>query len=404
MKETGKNFSVQCDPEGKILEILYDEQGILAGDLIGKSIFTCVVPGDLDKILNFFMELKSKGSALGWEINLTTPSGAETFSFFGGQFGNRIGIAAATTKNGAQVLFAELTRINNEQANLIRSITKEMSKLQSQVQEEPGIAYYEELSRLNNELVNMQREMTKKNRELDELDRMKNQFLGLAAHDLRNPIGIVINYSEFLLDHAIPVTEKEQQELLARINRTGHFMLGLVNDLLDIANIESGKLELNRTRETLEEVILTNISMNELFARAKSMLIRFKSPGTPVIVDIDRPKIEQVLTNLISNAIKYSDPGTDITVGMTISGDFVTIRVCDQGQGIVPEEIPMLFQPFQKASSRSTGGEKSTGLGLSIVKKIVEAHGGITGVLSEYGKGSEFFFTLPVISDPITHP
>lgn len=404
MKEAGKNFSVQCDPEGKILDILYDEHKVLATELTGKSIFTCVVPGDLDKLLNFFLEIKTKGSALGWEINLATTSGAETFSFFGGFFGDRIGIAAATTKNGAQVLFAELTRINNEQANLIRSITKEMTKLQNQVQEEPGIAYYEELSRLNNELVNMQREMAKKNRELDELNRLKNHFLGIAAHDLRNPIGIVINYSEFLTDHSIPVTEEERQELLTRINRTGHFMLSLVNDLLDIANIESGKLELNFTRETLEEVVQTNIALNELFARAKSMSIHFRSPGNPVIVDIDRPKIEQVITNLISNAIKYSYPGTEINVGITISDGFATIRVVDQGQGILPEEVPRLFQPFQKASSRSTGGEKSTGLGLSIVKKIVEAHGGITGVLSEFGKGSEFFFTLPVISDPIIHP
>lgn len=400
MKETGKNFSVQCDREGIILAILYDEQGLLPPDLMGKSIFSCVVPGDLDKILNFFLELKVKGSALGWEINLATPSGAETFSFFGGLFGDKIGIAAATTKNGAQILFAELTRINNEQANLIRSITKEMTILQNKVQEEPGIEYYEELSRLNNEMVNMQREMAKKNRELDELNRLKNHFLGIAAHDLRNPIGIVINYSEFLMGNTIPVTEEEQQELLARINRTGHFMLGMVNDLLDIANIESGKLELNLTRENLQEVIQTTITLNELFARAKSMHILFHPPDTPVMLDIDRPKTEQVLTNLISNAIKYSDPGQAITVSVTQSVKLATIHVYDQGQGIRPEEIPLLFQPFQKASSRSTGGEKSTGLGLSIVKKIVEAHGGVAGVNSIFGKGSEFFFSLPVVSVP----
>ena len=230
--------------------------------------------------------------------------------------------------------------------------------------------------------------------------RLKNHFLGIAAHDLRNPIGIVINYSEFLMGNTIPVTEEEQQELLARINRTGHFMLGMVNDLLDIANIESGKLELNLTRENLQEVIQTTITLNELFARAKSMHILFHPPDTPVMLDIDRPKTEQVLTNLISNAIKYSDPGQAITVSVTQSVKLATIHVYDQGQGIRPEEIPLLFQPFQKASSRSTGGEKSTGLGLSIVKKIVEAHGGVAGVNSIFGKGSEFFFSLPVVSVP----
>ncbi len=168
METANKRFSVLCDPEGRVLKILSDDSQLLARTLVGAMFFSVVVPGDLNKILNFFLEIKEKETAIGWEINVTTLQGTETFTFFAGMFDNQIGIAAATTKNEAQLLFAELTRINNEQTNLIRAAAKQNAKLQV-VPDDPGTSFYEELSRLNNELVNIQRELAKKNRELDEL-------------------------------------------------------------------------------------------------------------------------------------------------------------------------------------------------------------------------------------------
>ncbi|MEI7498894.1 MAG: HAMP domain-containing sensor histidine kinase [Bacteroidota bacterium] len=392
-----KRFSVLCDLEGRVVQVLDDEYQVLSSSILGNMIFSSVVPSDLDKIINFYLELKEKGTAIGWQINVSTPKGAETFSFFGGIFDNRIGIAAATTKNGAQLLFAELTRINNEQTNIIRAAAKVNAKLQYD-HLEPGVSYYEELSRLNNELVNIQRELSKKNRELDELNKLKNQFLGIAAHDLRNPIGVILGYSELMLDKHGPPNPEEQTELIQRIYKTGTFMLGLVNDLLDIANIESGQLELNLSEQDIGQVISEVIQMNEIFARAKSMEIVFDRPSIPVMALIDRPKIEQVITNLLSNAIKYSFPQTRIIIRLEIEGLSARISVQDQGQGIREEELNKLFKQFQKTSTRSTGGEKSTGLGLLIVKKIVEAHQGNFGVKSKFGEGSLFFFTIPVIS------
>jgi two-component system, OmpR family, sensor kinase len=333
---------------------------------------------------------------MGWEINLQTPEGPETFTFFGGVFGDRIGIAAGTTKNGAQLLFTELTRINNEQTNLIRARTKELARLKSGTPEETDISYFDDLSRLNNELVNMQRELAKKNRELDELNKLKNQFLGIAAHDLRNPIGIILSFSELIMDEPCFHPETETGEFVRHIHQTAKFMLGLVTDLLDIANIESGNLELNRSEQEMGSVVRESLRMNELFAKAKQMELVFQECGEPVILPIDRPKIEQVITNLVSNAIKYSFPGSRIEVSLKKEAGYLQMAVKDQGQGIREEELAKLFKPFQKASSRSTGGEKSTGLGLMIVKKIVEAHQGEVGVTSEVGKGSEFFFRLPI--------
>ena len=392
-----KQFAITCDLEGMVIQVLNDDYHVLPNPIVGNMFFSAVVPSDLDKILNFFLLLKSQGTAVDWELNINSPSGPETFTFFGGIFNDNIWIAAATATNVANLLFNELTAINNEQANLIRDVVKENMEFQTETSE-PAVSFYEELSRLNNELVNMQREMSKANVRLAELNKLKNQFLGIAAHDLRSPIGVIMGYSELLIDSMEDYDAAQTRDLLERIHNTSKFMLGLVNDLLDLANIESGQLDLNLSAQELGEVVNDVILMTEIFIRTKSMEIVFEKPDQPVPVIIDRPKIEQVLTNLLSNAIKYSFPGSKILMRLRTDEFSARINVVDQGQGIKDEELDRLFKPFHKTSTRSTAGEKSTGLGLSIVKKIVESHGGTVGVLSIFGKGSEFSFTLPLKS------
>ena len=167
---------------------------------------------------------------------------------------------------------------------------------------------------MNNELVNMQRELAKKNQELDRLNKLKNQFLGIVAHDLRNPLGIIIGYSKLMLDPAAGVTDEEKSDIAYRIHKSGKFMLGLVNDLLDIANIESGKLELELSEQNLVEVIRANIEMSNLLSPSKYINICFTAPPGPIMTLIDRPKIDQAMTNFITNALKYSFPGTEVEV------------------------------------------------------------------------------------------
>jgi len=199
-----------------------------------------------------------------------------------------------------------------------------------------------------------------------------------------------------MLDKLNEPNKSDLLEFIKRIRKIGKFMLSLVNDLLDIANIESGQLELNLSEQDLRIVIREVINMNSIFAQAKSMEIIFEEPGLPVMLLIDRPKIEQVITNLLSNAIKYSFPGSAIFLRLENEGSMARVSVKDQGQGIREEELQKLFKPFQKTSTKSTAGEKSTGLGLLIVKKIVEAHHGEIGVTSKFEEGSVFFFKLPI--------
>ena len=392
---TEKRFSLLCDLDGRVIEIMHDDDRIISSSIIGNMLFSIIVPGDLDKILNFFLELKNKRTAIGWEINVKTSDGAGTFSFFGGIFNDRIGIAASTRKNGAQQLFAELTRINNEQTNIIRSLAKENVKMKTDP-DEPAVAYYEELSRLNNDLINMQRELAKKNRELDELNKLKNQFLGIAAHDLRNPLGVIMGYSSFLLEESEGHWSDDQIKMLKSISSSSEFMLHLLNNLLDISSIESGKLNLDLNRSDIVKLIERNVELNSVIAHKKNINISFTYMQKIPDLLIDTGKIEQVLNNLISNAVKFSHPGNDIYITIQLKGNEAVIAVADHGQGIPEPELHKLFKPFEKNMVKSTAGEKSTGLGLSIVRKLVEGHNGNVWVESKKGEGSVFYFSLPV--------
>ena len=249
---------------------------------------------------------------------------------------------------------------------------------------------------LNQELNNLSRELQKKNAELKKLNDLKNQFLGMAAHDLRSPIGIITGYSNFLLEDLKVYLNPEHIKLLNSILSSSEFMLRLLNDLLDISAIESGKLQLNLVKTDIADVIKQNVKLNNFTANKKNINIHFNcSEKIPEII-FDVSKIEQVLNNLISNAVKFSLPGTIVTVSLFLSANDVTVAVADQGQGIPEADLDKLFKPFEKTSIKSTAGEKSTGLGLSIVRKLVIAHKGKIWVESKTGTGSVFYFSIPL--------
>lgn len=239
-------------------------------------------------------------------------------------------------------------------------------------------------------------QLSVQNVRLIELNDMKNKFLGIAAHDLRNPIAAFKGYLGILLDGVLGNIPEEQNQVLEKMQTTSNNMLTLINDLLDVSAIESGKLELKKEKVDLESYLQDIHAANSLLAKPKSIRLTLDvQPGIPDIW-LDRNRIGQVINNLITNAIKFSYPETEISIRAERRGQAVSISVEDQGQGIPPEEMPKLFAEFSKTSVRATGGEKSTGLGLAIVKRLVEAHGGQVWVKSEVGKGSVFGFALPL--------
>jgi len=225
---------------------------------------------------------------------------------------------------------------------------------------------------------------------------LKNKFLGIAAHDLRNPIGIVMGYIKMMKDGLFGEVSQPQIEIFKKVENTTGNMLNMVNDLLDISAIETGKLVMNPKEVDLAAFLNESYEYNHLLALQKKIELKLELESNLPKLIMDPERINQVLTNLITNAIKFSYPGTVILVKARREDDSVHISVQDQGQGIPEDEISKIFQDFGRTSVRPTAGEKSTGLGLAICKRMVEAHGGSIWVKSKAGEGSMFTFSLPV--------
>ena len=250
------------------------------------------------------------------------------------------------------------------------------------------------LVQTNNELANLTRELQKANAELTRLGELKNRFLGMAAHDMRSPLGAILGYSQFLQEE--DCISDEEREFLVIIEDSSRFMLGLIDDLLDFSRIESGSLGLDRQPTDFLAQLKRNLALNRVLAAKKDIAIEGHfHEAIPPAIAIDKAKMEQVLNNLISNAVKFSPPGSTVRVELFMSGELVTVAVRDQGPGIPPEDLKRIFEPFGRGSARPTGDERSTGLGLHIVRRIVLGHGGKLWVESEPGRGASFYFTIP---------
>jgi signal transduction histidine kinase len=227
-----------------------------------------------------------------------------------------------------------------------------------------------------------------------QLSDLKDQFVGMAAHDLRNPIALIQGFSTLML--ASPdMAEADRTRYLGLINTVSRDMGTLLNDLLDISAIESGTLKLDTRAQRLDAVVAERLDLLGSLAANKTITIRRDLTAVDQ-VPIDEKRLAQVIDNLISNAIKYSHPGTEITVSVRAEDGHGCLAVADQGQGIPAEELDKVFGTFQRLSVRPTGDEKSHGLGLAIARKIVLAHGGRIGVESTVGEGSVFTVRLPL--------
>ncbi|MBN2281116.1 MAG: HAMP domain-containing histidine kinase [Candidatus Marinimicrobia bacterium] len=351
------------------------------------------ISADQSKAASFIEKVRQDEVALNWELNLTISHELVTLIFYGVQYNGKLLFAGSHNCTSLNSIFSDLMSLNNEQVNFIREISKNFSEKVKQLETE-SLETFDEMTRLNNELANLQRQLAKQNAELTQLNKLKNQFLGISAHDLRNPLGNILNFVEFI-EEDIDRLSEEQTRFIDEIKMLSIFMLDMVNNLLDVSAIESGQVKLNLSQVNLVKVIENSIEINHLSAKKKKIVIHFNSETPVLMVTIDKMKIEQVLNNLISNALKFSNPGTNITLTLGDLGSSVKVEVKDEGLGIQTDELNLLFKAFQKTATHSTANEKSTGLGLFIIKKIIEAHNGQVAAESEYGKGSVFHFTLP---------
>ena len=245
---------------------------------------------------------------------------------------------------------------------------------------------------LEQRVVERTAELAQVNARLMMLNAQQNAFLGMAAHDLRTPLTVLQGFTD-LLTH--PSARPEDfKEFVVIIRESVEQMLNLLNDLLDITAIESGNVTL-RPRATDIPTFIERVSkFNRPLGEQKTIaLVTEVEPGLPLMIDPQR--IEQVFNNLLSNAFKFSHGGTTVILRVVRRDGCVEFSVIDQGQGIPADEIDKVFGEFQRVSTQPTADEPSTGLGLSICKRIVHLHDGHIGVESEFGVGSRFYFTLP---------
>lgn len=233
--------------------------------------------------------------------------------------------------------------------------------------------------------------------QLSRANAAKNRFLGMAAHDLRNPLASIRGLAEFLRDGVVGPLNKDQADLVTTIRDASQSMLEMVNDLLDVATIEAGELKMRLARHDLGELVAKSVALANIEAAKKNTHIELKTGGTHPELEIDPAKMRQVIDNLLSNAVKYSPPGSQITVLLheDRAAGTAGFIVRDVGPGIPANEHDKLFKDFGRLSVQPTGGEKSTGLGLAICRKIVEAHRGTIRAENLPQRGCEFRVNLP---------
>lgn len=253
------------------------------------------------------------------------------------------------------------------------------------------VAVIVEKGKLVTELAQQKVRIEQQNRELQRLDEIRNTFLGMAAHDLRNPIANIQ-----LAAHILTMQHPEHAEpdsIVSEIVSETEHMLQLLNDILDVTTFESGKMELFVEVVELQPYLEHIVQQHRQAAAPKNMpiVLAADSSGT---ASFDPQRIRQVIDNLVSNAIKYAPPGSEITVDSRLKKGVWHLSVIDQGPGIAYEDQQRLFQTFSRLGNKPTGGETSTGLGLAIARRIIETHHGEIGVQSEPGAGSCFWFRI----------
>jgi PAS domain S-box-containing protein len=269
---------------------------------------------------------------------------------------------------------------------------------------------YEALKKLNEELEERIRSATAdlaeqntrlqwQSQELERANRLKSEFLASMSHELRTPINALIGYAALLLDGVLGEITPTQRDALTRARAAAEHLLALINDILDLAKIEAGKMPLHVQEVSLAAVIGEVAQQMEPLVHKKGL--RFQtavSNDCPVILS-DRTKVKQILLNLVSNAVKFTNEGT-VTVGIDCADGGVAIKVSDTGIGIRSEDLDAIWEDFRQVDQSRTREHGGTGLGLSITRKLLERLGGRVTVESEYGKGTTFTVWLPARITP----
>jgi signal transduction histidine kinase len=226
-------------------------------------------------------------------------------------------------------------------------------------------------------------------------DKLKSAFLATMSHELRTPLNSIIGFTGILLQKLVGSLNTEQEKQLRMVQGSANHLLVLINDVLDISKIEAGQIVIFPETFDMAAAIQKSIEKVLPIAEKKGLALTFSITPQSILILSDQRRVEQVLINLLNNAVKFTEHG-EVHLECQVDDHDLVVHISDTGIGIKPEDLETLFRPFQQVDNGISRQFEGTGLGLSICKRLVDLLGGQISVISEWGKGSTFSFTLPL--------
>ncbi|MBE7550914.1 MAG: hypothetical protein HS126_07535 [Anaerolineales bacterium] len=255
------------------------------------------------------------------------------------------------------------------------------------------------ITSLEEELAQTKHELAEARRQLREADKLKSEFIATVSHELRTPLNSIIGFAKLLLKQKIGPLNSIQQTDISVIYDSAQHLLSLVNDILDLSKIEAGKIRLDPTWVSVEEIIVGVMASTIILIEGKPIELRDEiEPHLPKLF-VDRGRIRQVVINILSNAAKFTDAGSiTMRIGKISKNEqeFICFSVKDTGIGIAPEDMDKVFEAFRQIDSSVARRAEGTGLGMPISYRLISLHGGELWVESQVGRGSTFSFTIPL--------
>ncbi|MGH7595820.1 MAG: ATP-binding response regulator [bacterium] len=296
-------------------------------------------------------------------------------------------------------VFVELYRKRQELQSLNRALIATNAAMVAEIAERRRIevSVQEERASLARRVDERTAELREANEKLARAARLKDEFLAGMSHELRTPLNTILGMREALQEQVYGFLNEKQHSALGNIEESGRHLLELINDILDLSKIEAGKLELEISSVSIEETCQASLRFISHLAQRKQLQVVASIDGTVTAVRADARQLKQILVNLLSNAVKFTPEGGLIGLEVVVNArqDAVQFTVWDKGIGIASEDLKHLFEPFVQLDSNITGKYPGTGLGLALVQRLVDLHGGSISVESEPGKGSRFAVSLP---------
>jgi signal transduction histidine kinase len=251
---------------------------------------------------------------------------------------------------------------------------------------------------LFNPLAAVRSELEHKHHELQEANRMKSQFLSNMSHELRTPLNSIIGYTQLVINGTYGALNDTQRDRLEKVIRNGHNLLNLINDVIDLSRIETGRFTLNRRPVQTANLLNSVLDTVEPLASQKGLHITRDFANAPPVY-ADEQRVHQIITNIVANAVKFTQEG-GITVRAPADSGMVQFEIADTGIGIAPEQYELVFVEFEQLDNSPTREYEGTGLGMAITKRLVEMHGGRIWLNSTPGQGTTFYVTLPMAAVP----